>query len=464
MPQTIRIAIAGLGTVGGAVLRQLHAKAETIALRCGHALEVVAVSARDRTRDRGVSLDDIAWHADALELADITDTAIIVELIGGHEGTARALVEKALQAGKHVVTANKALCAHHGVQLAATAEANHAQLRFEAAIAGGVPVVKTVREALAGNRIREIRGILNGTCNHILTTMTQSRRSYAEALAEAQRLGYAEADPSLDLSGVDAAHKLALLSSLAFGHRPCLDAVRVAGIQAITQEDIGFAREFGYEIRLLAVAKQMRGGEGASGERIEQWARPALVPRDSLLTHVQGARNGISLRGDFGGNLFLAGDGAGGEATASAVVADIMDIACGRRIHPFGAPLAALPQCPSLPETDSHGRFYLRLHAADRPGSMAAVTRELAQAEISIERIMQTATPTQEPASHDSACHEGGAGGAEGNFPPSTKTAHLPVALLTHETRESAMRQAVDALTAKRDIVAAPLLLRVETR
>ena len=436
---TLRIAIAGLGTVGSAVLLRLHQRRHEIAARCGHAIEVVAVSARDRSRDRGIPLHDLAWHDDALTLAALDHVDIVVELIGGHEGVARDLIAKSLQAGKHIVTANKAVCAHHGVELAQLAEANRVQLRFEAAIAGGVPVVKTVAEALAGNHIRELRGILNGTCNYILTTMTQSGRSYADALSEAQRLGYAEADPTLDIEGIDAAHKLALLSSLAFGHRPRLDAVRVEGIQAITQEDIAFAREFGFEIRLLATAR--RNQDANATETIEQWARPALLPRDSLLAHVQGVRNGISLRGDFGGNLFLAGDGAGGQATASAVTADIIDIACNRHTHPLGAPLASLPDCPALPDAASHGRFYLRLHAADRPGSMAAITRELAQAEISIEQIIQTATPAE----NDDA-------------------GHLPVALLTHETKETTMRQALDSLAERRDIVASPLLLRVEER
>ena len=442
MSRTVKIAIAGLGTVGSAVLRRLRERREAIAARCGHTIEVVAVSARDRARARGVSLENIAWHDDALQLAGIDDVAVVVELIGGHEGIARQLIEKTLQAGKHLVTANKAACAHHGVALVRLAEAHRVQLRFEAAIAGGVPAVKTVAEALAGNHIHELRGILNGTCNYILTTMTQGGRSYAECLSEAQRLGYAEADPGLDIDGVDAAHKLALLSALAFRHRPQLDAVRIEGIQAITQEDIGFAREFGCEIRLLAIARRRRNEAG--DEAIEQWARPALVPSDSLLAHVQGVRNGLSLRGDFGGNLFLAGDGAGGQATASAVVADIIDIAWNRQAHPLGAPLADLPECPALDADASQGRFYLRLHAADRPGSMAAVTRELAQAEISIERIIQTSTP------------------AETNS--EAQQSRLPVALLTHETRETTMRRVLDALAERRDIVASPLLLRVEDR
>ena len=442
MSRSLGIAIAGLGTVGGAVLRRLRERREEIAARCGRAVEVVAVGARDRSRDRGVSLEGLAWRDDALQLADIADVAVVVELIGGHEGIARTLTEKALQAGRHVVTANKAVCAHHGVELARLAEAHRVQLRFEAAIAGGVPVVKTVAEALAGNQIHELRGILNGTCNYILTTMMQSGRPYAECLSEAQRLGYAEADPSLDIEGVDAAHKLALLSALAFGHRPQLDAVWIEGIQAVTLEDIGFAREFGFEIRLLATARRRR--DEAGGEAVEQWARPALLPRDSLLAHVQGVRNGISLRGDFGGNLFLAGDGAGGQATASAVVADIVDIALGRQTHPLGAPLADLPECPALHPAASQGRFYLRLHAADRAGSMAAITRELAQAEISIEQIIQTSTPAET----DSEAQQ----------------SRLPVALLTHETRETTMRRVLDTLAEQRDIVASPLLLRVEER
>ena len=439
MSEKLSLAIAGLGTVGSAVLRQLRDNADIIAARCGRCIEIVGVSARDRNRERGVSLDGLAWRQNALKLVDIENVDIIVELIGGHEGTARALIEKALRAGKHVVTANKAACAHHGVVFAQLAQAGDVQLRFEAAIAGGVPVVKSIKEALAGNHIRELCGILNGTCNYILTSMAQSHCSYAEALAEAQRLGYAEVDPTLDVEGIDAAHKLALLSALAFQHRPALDAVQVEGIEAVTQEDIGFAREFGYEIRLLATARRHDGNE------IEQWVRPALVPRDSLLAHVQNVRNGISLRGDFGGNLFFAGDGAGGDATASAVVADIIDIAAGRSAFLLGAALSSLQECLALPTSKSRGCFYLRLHAADRAGSMAAITRELASAEISIERIIQTAMPAQ---GGDEHAHSG----------------RLPVALLTHETCEGAMRRVLDGLAECREIVASPLLLRVEAR
>ncbi|MCY4031651.1 MAG: homoserine dehydrogenase [Hyphomicrobiales bacterium] len=440
MSEKVTLAIAGLGTVGGAVLRQLRDNADVIAARCGsRRIEVVAVSARDRNRDRGVSLDGLAWHQDALELVDVKDVDIVVELIGGQDGVAKALIEKALRAGKHVVTANKAACAHHGVAFAELAQTGDVQLRFEAAIAGGVPVVKSIKEALAGNRIRELRGILNGTCNYILTSMSQSRCSYDESLAEAQRLGYAEADPSLDVGGIDAAHKLALLSALAFRHRPAFDAVQVEGIEAVTQEDIGFAQEFGCEIRLLATARRHDNDE------IEQWVRPALVPRDSLLAHVQSARNGISLRGDFGGNLFFAGDGAGGEATASAVVADIIDIVAGRCVFPLGAALSSLPECSALSPSKSRGCFYLRLHATDRAGSMAAITRELASAEISIEQIIQTAAPARD---EEAKAHSG----------------RLPVALLTHEACESVMRGVLDGLAKHRDIIASPLLLRMEAR
>lgn len=440
MSKIIKVGIAGLGTVGSAVLRRLNDKEPDIKAHCGHSIEVVAVSARDQKRDRGVVLDGMDWREDALELVDISEVNIIVELIGGHDGIAYNLIRKALQAGKHVVCANKAACAHHGVELAALAERNGVQLRFEAAIAGGVPVVKTVNEALGGNCIREISGILNGTCNFILSNMSQRGSSYDESLAEAQQLGYAEADPSLDVGGIDAAHKLALLSALAFGHRPDLNAVHVEGIEAITQEDIGFAREFGYEVRLLATARRREGSQ-----EIEQWVCPALVPLNSLLAHVKGVRNGISLRGDFGGNLFLAGDGAGGEATACAIVADIMDIACQRMVHPLGAPLSRLTNLRPLSPEYSRGCYYLRLHAADRPGSMAAITRELAQAEISIEQIIQTATPALDENA-------------------SNRENRLPVVLLTHETRETIMRQALNSLTERRDIVASPMLLRVEAR
>ena len=435
MKKKLRLAIAGLGTVGCATLRQLRVRSEEMARVCERKVAVVAVSARERGKERGVSLDGIDWCEDALALAARDDVDLVVELIGGHEGVALDLMEASLAAGKHVVTANKAACAHHGVSLARLAESRGVQLRFEAGIAGGIPVVKIVREALSGNQIHEARGILNGTCNYILSSMTAEGRTYEEALREAQRLGYAEADPGLDVDGLDAAHKLALLSGLAFRHRPCLDAVRVEGIDRVTQEDIGFAREFGCEIRLLATARRF---VHKSEQVVEQWVRPALIGRDSLLAHIQDARNGISLRGDFGGNLFLAGDGAGGVATASAVVADILDVACGREVFPLGAPLDALPECPPAPE-DGEGQFYLRVHAADRPGSMAKIAEGLARADISIEKIAQPGAANAHPS-------------------------HLPVVLLTHETGEKRMREAVASLAQERDVVASSLLLRVEAR
>ncbi|MBM3573873.1 MAG: homoserine dehydrogenase, partial [Alphaproteobacteria bacterium] len=320
MTQPLKIAIAGLGTVGAGVLKLLAEHAELIAARCGRRLVVTAVSARDRKRDRGVDLTGVRWYQDAAALAADPEIEIVVELIGGAEGVARQLCEAALDAGKHVVTANKALLAHHGTALATLAEGKGRTLAFEASVAGGIPIVKSLREGLAANRLSRIYGILNGTCNYILTTMREQRREFAEVLAEAQKLGYAEADPSFDVDGTDAAHKLAILTSLAFGAAVDLNGVHIEGIRHVSSLDIDYADELGYRIKLLGIARRTEHG-------IEQRVHPCMVPKGTPIAHVEGVYNAVVAEGDYVGRVVHEGRGAGAGPTASAVVADLLDIA-----------------------------------------------------------------------------------------------------------------------------------------
>src|SRR5271165_874311 len=338
----LRVGIAGLGTVGAGVVKLLARQAELITARAGRPITVTAVSARDRNRDRGISLDGLIWHDDPLALAWDENVDVVVELIGGSDGPAKALAEKALAAGRPLVTANKALLAVHGVALAQAAEAASLPLAYEAAVAGGIPVIKALREGLAANRISRVAGILNGTCNYILTVMRERGREFAEVLADAQRLGYAEADPSFDIDGIDAAHKLAILAALAFGRPVAFDAVHVEGIRSISALDIAFAAELGYRIKLLGIA-------GVTDGAIEARVHPCMVPQSSPIATVDGVFNAVVAEGDFVGRVMLEGRGAGARPTASAVVADLIDIARGRLTPVWGAAAAALSTTPSVP-------------------------------------------------------------------------------------------------------------------
>ena len=336
----LKIAIAGLGTVGAGTLALLERQAELVALRAGRRIVVVAVSARDRRRDRGVDLSAVRWYEDAVAMAGDPEVDVVVELIGGAEGIALAIIETALAGKKHVVTANKALMAHHGTRLAGLAEAAGVALAFEAAVAGGIPVIKTLRESLAGNRLSRIYGILNGTSNYILTTMRESGREFAEVLGEAQKLGYAEADPSFDIDGVDAAHKLAILASVAFGRPVDLAGVYTEGIRHVSRLDIDFAEELGYRIKLLGIARLTENG-------LEQRVHPCMVTRATPIAAVEGVFNAVVAEGDFVGRVVLEGRGAGAFPTASSVAADLVDIAAGRHVAPFGVPAAALAALPA---------------------------------------------------------------------------------------------------------------------
>jgi homoserine dehydrogenase len=424
----LKIAVAGLGTVGAGTLQLLERQAERLAERAGRPIVVVAVSARDRQADRGVNVSATRWCEDAVALAAIPEIDVVVELIGGSDGVARQLVGAALAAKKHVVTANKALMAHHGTALAAQAEKQGVALAFEAAVAGGIPIIKTLREGLAGNRISRVYGILNGTTNYILTTMRESGREFADVLAEAQKLGYAEADPSFDIDGVDASHKLAILASVAFGRPVDLAGVYTEGIRHVSRLDIDFAEELGYRIKLLGIARLTESG-------LEQRVHPCMVKREAPIAAVEGVFNGIVAEGDFVGQLMLEGRGAGAHPTASAVVADLVDIAAGRHVPPFGVPAALLENLPGAPMGSHRGAYYIRLMVLDQPGVIADIAAALRDQSVSMESMIQR-------------------GRAPGEA--------VPIVLTTHDTVEAAMRRALDAIGGLATVLEPPRMIRIE--
>jgi len=428
MAHPLSVGLAGLGTVGGGTLALLRANAELIAARAGRPITVTAVSARDRGRDRGVPLAGLRWFEDPVALATDPGVDVFVEAIGGADGPARASVEAALAAGKPVVTANKAMLAVHGAAIAAQAEATGAPLLFEAAVAGGIPAIKALREGLAANRITRVAGILNGTCNYILTTMRAEAREFAEALAEAQRLGYAEADPSFDIDGIDAAHKLAILAALAFGRPVDFGSVHVEGIRSVSALDIAFAGELGYRIKLLGIAERTAAGVSA---RIH----PVMIPVTSPLAPVEGVFNAVAFEGDFVGRVLLEGRGAGAGPTASAIVADLIDIARGRHTPPFGMAASLLSAEPAVPITEREGAYYLRLMVVDRPGVIADVSAILRDHSVSLESMLQ-----------------------RGRSPGEA----VPVVLTTHVCREAAMAAALARIGALDSVIAPPTLLRIE--
>jgi homoserine dehydrogenase len=428
MTPPLRIAVAGLGTVGAGTLQLLERQAEKLALRAGHRLVVTAVSARDRRRDRGADLSAVRWYEDAAAMAADPEIDVVVELIGGAEGIARQVVETALARKKHVVTANKALMAEHGTALAAAAEAAGVALAFEAAVAGGIPIIKTLREGLAANKLSRVYGILNGTCNYILTTMRESGREFGEVLAEAQKLGYAEADPSFDIDGIDAAHKLAILASVAFGRPVDHAGVYTEGIRHVSRVDIDFAEELGYRIKLLGIARLTENG-------LEQRVHPCMVARSTPIAAVEGVFNGIVAEGDFVGRVVLEGRGAGAYPTASAVVADLVDIAAGRQVAPFGVPSASLETMPAAPMERHQGAYYIRLMVVDQPGVIADVAAALRDQSVSMESMIQR-------------------GRAPGEA--------VPIVLTTHVTIEAAMQKALDAIAKQTTVLEPPRMIRIE--
>lgn len=406
MAVPLRIALAGLGTVGGGVIRLIETNDALIARRAGRPLDIVAVCARDRTKDRGVDLSRYAWEDDMTLLAERPDVDVVVELVGGADGPALALARRALAAGKGLVTANKAMIANHGMELAELAEARGTPLKFEAAVAGGVPVIKGLREGAAANAIGRIHGILNGTCNYILSTMERTGRDFADVLAEAQALGYAEADPSFDIEGVDAAHKLAILAAIAFGSRLDFGAMHIAGIDRIRAADIAQAAALGYVIRLIGVAEtegvdaegtETEGADSATvdSRRLHQRVQPCLVPRAHPLAAVDGATNAVVIEGNFAGRLLFQGAGAGDGPTASAVVADLIDIARGDTGAPFSVPVAELAALDPADPGHRLGRAYMRLTVADRPGVLAEITAAMRDAGVSIESLIQQGQPEE---------------------------------------------------------------------
>ncbi|MGV6871134.1 homoserine dehydrogenase [Pseudochelatococcus sp. B33] len=438
MAQVLRVGIAGLGTVGASVVRLLGSQRETLSLRTGRRIEVTAVSARNRRRDRGVDLDGVEWYDDPVALAHSPDIDLFVELIGGENGPAKAAVEAALASGKSVVTANKALIAYHGRALAGLAEEKGVALAFEASVAGGIPVIKTVKEGLAGNSISRIYGILNGTCNYILTRMEREGDSFAKCLKQAQKLGYAEADPTFDIGGYDTAHKLTILTALAFGVEVNIDAVYVEGIESIDAIDIRMAKKLGYRIKLLGVAERSDSG-------IEQRVHPTMVPSDSPIARVMGVTNAVTIQGDAVGELTLSGPGAGGDATASAVLADITDIARGAISPPFGSPVATLGRAVQEPIKRHEGGYYIRLTVADKPGAAASIVTSFADLEISLESIIQNRSES-----------------AAQLDPTGRSGAPVPVVVITYATTEAAVRKAVDKVIAEGYVVEKPQVIRIE--
>ena len=426
MTTPIRLGIAGLGTVGTGVVRIVQRKANLLAARSGRAIEIVAVSARTRDKDRGVRLGDYIWEDDPVALAKRDDVDVFIELMGGADGPAKAATEAAIAAGKHVVTANKAMLAIHGQDLALQAETAGAALRFEAAVAGGIPVVKALTEGLAGNDISRVMGVMNGTCNYILTRMQGADLSYQEAFAEADGLGYLEADPDLDVGGVDAGHKLALLSAIAFGTQVDFAAVELEGIGRITIEDIHQAADMGFRIKLLGVAQM-------TGRGLEQRMSPCLVPDDSPLGQLEGGTNMVVLEGDSVGQIVLRGAGAGEGPTASAVMGDVVDIARGIRISTFGQPARGLDKAKPARSTVP-APYYIRMQLQDKPGALAKVAAVLGDAGVSIDRMRQYG-------------HE---------------QATAPVLIVSHKTTRQALDTALAGIAATSVVDGDPVAIRIE--
>src|SRR6476620_3159539 len=434
MASPLKIGIAGLGTVGASVVRLIDGQRDALVARCGRPIEVVAVSARSRGKKRNLGHKKPRWVADPVTLATDPEIDVFVELIGGEDDPTKAAVSAALAAKKSVVTANKALLARHGVTLAAIAEKNHVALNFEAAVGGAIPIVKALREGLAGNSLARIYGILNGTCNYILTRMEQEKLAFADCLKEAQRLGYAEADPTFDIEGHDTAQKLAILASLAFGIKVDQSAVYVEGISSIAPEDLRAAAELGYRVKLLGVAVRTEKG-------IEQRVHPTMVSKSSSIAQVMGVTNAVTIDGEGIPPITLVGPGAGGAATASAVVADIADVARGIRAKPFGRPVARLRATAKAPMERHEGGYYIRLMARDLAGTAATIATRPAQQKISIESIVQR--------------HPDGVDAAKRPSP-------VPVILITYATHEDAVYRALEAVQRDKVISGRPQVIRIE--
>ena len=438
MAEPLKVGLAGLGTVGSAVVHLLEQGRDKLMARCGRPIEIVALSARSRGKKRDFDLKKFRWVGDPVALARDPAIDVLVEVIGGAGDPAKSAVETALAAGKPVVTANKALLARHGQKLAALAERHRVALNFEASVAGGIPIVKTLREGLNGASFTRIYGILNGTCNYILSRMEQDRLAFDACLRDAQRLGYAEADPTFDVEGHDTAQKLAILASLAFGTKLDPNAIYVEGISSITLADLDAASELGYRVKLLGVAMKTEQG-------IEQRVHPTMVPKESAIAQVMGVTNAVTVDAEGLAPITLVGPGAGGAATASAIVADLADIARGVRTPPFGRPAARMTAIRKAPMQHHEGGYYIRLLARDRPGTAATIARRLAQQKISLESIVQR--------------HGKGAPGAA---QAGRSGESVPVIMITYATSEDAVHKALAAVRRDRVISGRPQVIRIE--
>ncbi|MEO1066518.1 MAG: homoserine dehydrogenase [Pseudomonadota bacterium] len=435
MSQSLRLGIAGLGTVGAALIKLITENGGRMAAQTGRSVVVTAVSARSRETDRGFSIEPYVWFDDPVDLAISQDVDVFVELIGGDDGPALASVEAALKAGKPVVTANKALLAKHGHALALLAEKTGAALNYEAAVAGGIPIIKTLRENLSGNAVSGVYGIMNGTCNYILTRMEAEKISFDDCLKDAQRLGYAEADPTFDIGGHDTAHKLAILTSLAFGTEISFESIYMEGISDIALSDIEAADALGFRIKLLGVAHKTETG-------IEQRVHPAMVPKSSMIARIDGVTNAVAVEADRVGALLLSGPGAGGDATASAVAADIADIARGMMMPVFGKPATMLAPYERARMRLHEGGYYIALHLLDRPGAFASIATEMARCDISLQSVVQHRRSTDASSGGDAVAQ--------------------PVVIITHETTEKAVKQALEAIVDGGSVVGKPKMIRIE--
>lgn len=426
MPAPLRLGLAGLGTVGIGVVKIVQRHADLIAARSGRPVQITAVSARDRSKPRDADLSAYAWESDPVALARRDDVDVFVEMMGGSDGPAKHATEAAIAAGKDVVSANKALLALHGQALAEAAEAKGHVIRFEAAVAGGIPAIKALTEGLAGNRIKRVMGVMNGTCNYILTRMESAGLPYEVVFEEARALGYLEADPNLDVGGIDAGHKLSLLAAIAFGTKVSFDAVELEGIGKISIEDIRHAADLGFRIKLLGVAQ-------VTGRGLEQRMTPCLVPADSPLGQLQGGTNMVVLEGDAVGQIVLRGAGAGEGPTASAVMADVIDIARGSRLSTFGQPAHTLAT-PIPAAAATPAPHYLRMTLLDKPGALAKIATALGDAGISIDRMRQYG-------------HLG---------------AHAPVLIVTHKAAPQDIAHAITRFAATGVLVGEPVAIRIE--
>ncbi|QBF31200.1 homoserine dehydrogenase [Thalassococcus sp. S3] len=427
MTAPLRLGVAGLGTVGIGVVKIVRQHAALLKARTGRDIQITAVSARDASKDRGISLSAYDWESDPVTLARRDDVDVFVELMGGADGPAKGATEAALDAGKDVVTANKAMLALHGQALAEKAEAAGCVIRFEAAVAGGIPVIKALTEGLAANEVSRVMGVMNGTCNYILTRMEHSGLPYEDIFKEADNLGYLEADPTLDVGGIDAGHKLAILSSIAFGTRPDFEGIEIEGIERVSIDDIRHASDMGFRIKLLGVAQK-------TGRGLEQRMQPCLVPANSPLGQLEGGTNMVVIDGDAVDQIVLRGPGAGEGPTASAVMGDVCDLARGLRLATFGQPATAL-EAASPAKSILPAPYYLRMELMDKPGALAKIASILGNSGVSIDRMRQY-----------------------GHEAPTA-----PVLIVTHKTTRSALDEALAAMEATDVMASAPVALRIET-